>query len=94
MVLSRVEVTIRRGMDWMIGFIHTLYTPLGNYSATADLHILQFIAANNSVLSLLQSLTIRFLATNALNNSDASIPQLNSSVTRLISWQAGVLKLN
>jgi hypothetical protein len=38
-------VTIRRGLDWMIGFIETLYTPLGttgNYSVIADLHTLQF----------------------------------------------------
>jgi hypothetical protein len=32
-------------MDWMIGFIYTLYTLLettGNYSTIADLHTLQF----------------------------------------------------
>jgi hypothetical protein len=38
-------VIIRWGMDWMIGFIDTLYMPLGtagNHSAVADLHTLQF----------------------------------------------------
>jgi hypothetical protein len=45
--LSRLGdcVTYRRVLDWMIGFIDTLYTPLGttgNYSAIADLHALQF----------------------------------------------------
>jgi hypothetical protein len=42
----------------MIGFIDTLYTQLGttgNYSATANLHTLQFTATPTSVLSLLQS---------------------------------------
>jgi hypothetical protein len=41
----------------MIGFIDTLCTPLettGHYSATANLCTLQFTAANNSGLSLLQ----------------------------------------
>jgi hypothetical protein len=44
-VLPRARVvTIRRGLDWMIGFIEHLYTPLRtarNYSAIADLHTLQ-----------------------------------------------------
>jgi hypothetical protein len=38
-------VTYRRVLDWMIGFIDTLFTQLetiGNYSAISDLHTLQF----------------------------------------------------
>jgi hypothetical protein len=45
-ILSRIKVvTVRRGMDRMIGFADTLYTVLGttgNNSAIADLHTLQF----------------------------------------------------
>jgi hypothetical protein len=48
-----VCVTYRRVLDWMIGFIDTLYNPLGtkgNYSAIEDLYTLQFIDANASNL--------------------------------------------
>jgi hypothetical protein len=41
-------VAYRRVLDWMIGFIDTLYTVIGttsNYSAIADLHTLQFTVA-------------------------------------------------
>jgi hypothetical protein len=51
-------VTYWQVLDWMVGFIDTLYTPLGttcNYSAIDDLHSLQFTAANTSVLSLLHA---------------------------------------
>jgi hypothetical protein len=44
-ILTRVGVAIRLVLDWIIGFINTLYTVLGttgNYSAIAILHTLQF----------------------------------------------------
>jgi hypothetical protein len=63
-VLSRVRVvTIRRGMDWMIEFIDHLYTPhvtARNYSATAYIYILQFIATHTLLSSVSNS---RCLAT-------------------------------
>jgi hypothetical protein len=46
-MLSRVVVTIRRVLDWMIGFIdtfliHSQLGTTGNYSAISDLHTFQF----------------------------------------------------
>jgi hypothetical protein len=53
----------RLGLDWLIGFIDTLYTQLGttgNYSAIADLHNLQFTVAHTLGFSVFTS---RILAT-------------------------------
>jgi hypothetical protein len=53
----------RRVLDWMIGFIDTLYTPVGttiNYSAIADLHTLQFTVTHALGYSVFTS---RILAT-------------------------------
>jgi hypothetical protein len=51
--LPRVRVvTIRRSLNWMIGFIDRLYTPLRttrNYSAIAELHTLQFAVTHTLV---------------------------------------------
>jgi hypothetical protein len=66
----------------MIGFIDTLYTPLGttgNYSAAANLYILQFTAANTSVLSLrITAFTIHFPATDF--NTGAVTVSLNHTL--------------
>jgi hypothetical protein len=35
MILSRIRVTVDGGLDWMIGFIDTLYTPLELHVVTA-----------------------------------------------------------
>jgi hypothetical protein len=56
-------LTYRRVFDWMIGFIDTLYTPLGttgNYSALAIPHTLQFTVTHTLGFSVFTS---RILAT-------------------------------
>jgi hypothetical protein len=50
-------------LDWMIGFVDFLYTPLGttrNYSTIADLYTLQFTVTHTLVFSVFSS---RILAT-------------------------------
>jgi hypothetical protein len=77
-ILSRLGVTIRRAMDWMIGIFDTLYTPpgtSGNYSAITDLHTLQFNDIQTSFLSLLQfpmSVSWQRLLTQELYQSDCN----------------------
>jgi hypothetical protein len=56
-------VTYRRDLEWMIGFIDTLYTPIGttgNYSVIADLHTLKFTVTYELGFSVF---TNRILAT-------------------------------
>jgi hypothetical protein len=56
-------VTYRRVLDWIIGFIDTLYTHFGttgNYSAIVDLHTLQFTVTHSLGFSVFTS---RILAT-------------------------------
>jgi hypothetical protein len=64
-ILSRVGVIIRRGLDWMIGFIDILYTTLTNtvnYSAIVDLHTLQFAVTHTLVSSVYDCLHYPFPA--------------------------------
>jgi hypothetical protein len=51
-------MTIRWDMDWIIGFIDTLFTPLettGNYSTVTKLHTLQFTVTHTLGFSVFTS---------------------------------------
>jgi hypothetical protein len=62
-IQSRIGVTVDGGLDWMVGFIDTLYRQLGttgNYSATAvSTHFTVHRYKRTSVLSLHLSLSLQ-----------------------------------
>jgi hypothetical protein len=60
-LLSSVGVNIDGVLDWMIGFIDTLFTHLrtaDNYSGLADLHTLQFTVTYALGFSVFTSLIL------------------------------------
>jgi hypothetical protein len=77
----------RRGMHFITGCIDHLYTPLittRNYSATANLHTLQFTTAPAKPFPACCVLTIRSLATSSNSGgSSASRAEVLSSPTLL-----------
>jgi hypothetical protein len=82
-ILSRVGVTIRRGLDWMFGFIapytFTHFGTTGNYSAIAILHTITH-AIGFSVL------TSRILATDLSQSHCNFKSHVKSSLHRLIPF--------
>jgi hypothetical protein len=88
-ILSRVgvlSVNYRRLLDWMTGFIDTLYTPLGtagNYSAVAILYTLQFTVAHALGFSVSTS---RILATDFSQSHCHINSYTKSSLHRLIPF--------
>jgi hypothetical protein len=78
-------VTVRRGLDWMVGFINLLYTQLrttSNYSVTADLHTLQFTVIHTLGFSVFTS---RILATD-LNTVSLSLQHTRSLICTATDW--------
>jgi hypothetical protein len=93
MILSRVGVTYRRGLDWTIGFIDTLYTQLGitgNYSAIADLHTLQFTVTDKLGFSVFTS---RILTTDSSQSQCHFKSHMKSSLHRIIPFIALILTI-
>jgi hypothetical protein len=77
---------IRGVLDWMIGYIDTLYTTLGtadNYCAIADLHTLQFTVTHTLRFSVFTS---RFLAMDLSQSHCHFRSHMESSFHRLISF--------
>jgi hypothetical protein len=62
-------VTIKRRLDWMIGFIALMHSATSTYNAIADLHVLQLTRAHAK--SSQSAFTSRFLVTDT-NNGDSS----------------------
>jgi hypothetical protein len=59
-----LRMTYKWVLDWMIGFIDTLFTQLvatGNYSAIADIHTLQFIVTHALGFSVVSSVSWQWI---------------------------------